>query len=146
MQWTQDPSQSNVENVNKVRRDASRHLRNKKKAYMKAKFEELETNSKIKNVRDLYRGINDFKKGYQPRTNMVKDEQGDLVVDSHRIWLGGRNHFSQILNVQGVNDVRQAEIHTTELLVPEPSVSEIESAIDKIKVTNHQVLIKYQQN
>jgi hypothetical protein len=29
-----------------------------KKAYLKAKIEELETNSKIKNVRDLYRGIN----------------------------------------------------------------------------------------
>jgi hypothetical protein len=26
----------------------------------------------------------------------------------------------------GVNDVRQAEMHTAELLVPEPSVSEIE--------------------
>jgi hypothetical protein len=48
MQWMQDPSQSNVENLNKVRRDASRHLRNKKKAFMKAKIEELETNSKIK--------------------------------------------------------------------------------------------------
>jgi hypothetical protein len=46
-----------------VRRDASRHLRNKKKAYMKAKIEELETNNKLKNVRDLYRGINDFKEG-----------------------------------------------------------------------------------
>jgi hypothetical protein len=63
MQWMQDPSQSNVQNRNKVRRDASRHLRNKGKAYMKAKIEELETNSKLKNVRDLYRGINDFKKG-----------------------------------------------------------------------------------
>jgi hypothetical protein len=60
----QDPSQSNVENLKKVRRDASRHLRNKKKAHMKAKIEELQTNSKLKNVRDLYRGINDFKKGY----------------------------------------------------------------------------------
>jgi hypothetical protein len=62
----QDPSQSNVENLNKVRRDASRHLRNKKKAYMKAKFEEMETNSKIKNARDLYRGINNFKRGTSP--------------------------------------------------------------------------------
>jgi hypothetical protein len=59
----QDRSQSNVENLNKVRRDTSRHLKNKKKAYMKAKIEELETNSKLKNVRDLYRGLNDFKKG-----------------------------------------------------------------------------------
>ena len=36
----------------------------KKKEYLKAKLEELETNSKIKNIRYLYRGINDFKKGY----------------------------------------------------------------------------------
>ena len=48
MQWMQDPSQSNGENLNKVRRDASRHFRNKKKGYLKAKIEELENNSKIK--------------------------------------------------------------------------------------------------
>jgi hypothetical protein len=30
MQWIQDPSQSNVDTLNKVRRDASRHFRNKK--------------------------------------------------------------------------------------------------------------------
>jgi hypothetical protein len=122
MQWMQDPSQINVENLNKVRRDVRRHLRNKKKAYIKAKIEELETNSKIKNVRDLYRGINDFKKGYQPRTNIAKDEQGDLVADSHSILARWKNYFSQILNIHGVNDVRQAEIHTAELLVPESSV------------------------
>jgi hypothetical protein len=27
----------------------------------------------------------DFKKGYQPRTNIVKDEKGDLGADSHSI-------------------------------------------------------------
>ena len=48
MQWMQNPSQSNRENLNKVRRDASRHFRNKKKGYLKAKIEELEHNSKIK--------------------------------------------------------------------------------------------------
>jgi hypothetical protein len=50
MQWIQDPNRCNAHNLNKVRRDASRHFRNKKKAYLKAKIEELETNSKIKNV------------------------------------------------------------------------------------------------
>ena len=39
MQWIQDPSQSNVDNLNNVRRVASRHFRNKKKAYLKAKIE-----------------------------------------------------------------------------------------------------------
>jgi hypothetical protein len=37
------------------------------------------------NIRDLYRGINDVKKWYQPRTRIVKDEKGDLVADSHSI-------------------------------------------------------------
>ena len=81
MQWIQDPSRSNLDNLNNVRRDASRHFRNKRKAYLKAKIEEIETNSNINNVRDLYRGINDFKKGYQPRTIIVKDEKGDVVAD-----------------------------------------------------------------
>jgi hypothetical protein len=57
-----------------------------------------------------------------------------------------RNYFSQILNLHGVNDVRQTEIHTAEPLVTEPSASKVELAIEKLKVTNHQVLIKYQQN
>jgi hypothetical protein len=67
MQWIQDRSRSIVDNLNNVRHDASRHFRSKNKAYVKAKNEELETNSKINNIRDVYRGINDFKKGYQPR-------------------------------------------------------------------------------
>jgi hypothetical protein len=54
----------------------------------------------------VYRGINDFKKSYQPRTNIVKNEKGDLLVDSHNILARWRNHFYQLVNVHGVNDVR----------------------------------------
>jgi len=73
----------------------------------------------------LYRGISDFKKGYQPRTNIVKDEKGDLVTDFYCILSRWRNYFFQLLKVRGVNDVRQTEIHTAEPLVPEPSAFEI---------------------
>ena len=48
MQWVQDPSQSNIDNLNNVRREASRHCRSKKKEYLKAKMEELGTHTKIK--------------------------------------------------------------------------------------------------
>jgi len=34
MQWIQDPSQSKVDNLNNLRREVSRHFRNKKKAYL----------------------------------------------------------------------------------------------------------------
>jgi hypothetical protein len=63
MQWIQDPSQSNVDILNNERREVSRHFRNIKMAYLRDKIEELETNSKIQNIRDVYRGISDFKKG-----------------------------------------------------------------------------------
>jgi len=94
LQWIQDPRQSNVDILNKVRREVSRHFRDKKKAYMRDKIEELETNSKIQNIRDLYRGNNDFKKGYQSRCNIVKDEKGDLVANSHSFVARWRNCFS----------------------------------------------------
>jgi hypothetical protein len=41
---------------------------------VKDKIIELATNSKNKNTRDLYRGIKEFKRGSQPRNNLVKDE------------------------------------------------------------------------
>jgi hypothetical protein len=53
----------------------------------------------------MYRGINGMKKGYQPRTRIVKDEKGDLVADSHSIMARWRNYLSKILNVHGVSDV-----------------------------------------
>jgi len=65
----------------------------------------------------MYIYINDFKRGCQPRNNIVKDEKGDLVADSHSILARWRNHFSQLLNVHGVNDVGQTDIHTAEPLV-----------------------------
>ena len=35
--------------------------------------------------------------------------------------------------MDGVKDIRQAEIHTAEPLVPDPSAAEVELAIDKLK-------------
>jgi len=104
MQWLQDPNHNTVGNMNNVRHEVSRHFRNKNKEYFIAKIDEPETNSKIKNIKDLYRGMNDFKKGYQPITNIVKDEKGDLVTDSHNTLARWRNHFSQLFNVHGVSD------------------------------------------
>jgi hypothetical protein len=38
---------------------------------------------------DLYRGIRDFKKGYQPRTNVVKDEKGVWLQTATVLRVGG---------------------------------------------------------
>jgi hypothetical protein len=75
----------NEDNLRNVRREASRYFRKKKSEYLKDKINEIELNSKNRGIRDLYRGITEFKKGYQPKTNLVKDERGDLHEDPQKI-------------------------------------------------------------
>jgi hypothetical protein len=57
-----------------------------------------------------HRGIKYLKRGYQPRSNLVKAENGDLLVDPHNILNRWKNYFSQLLNIHRVSDVRQTEI------------------------------------
>jgi hypothetical protein len=76
----QNPSQISGDNLQNLRRETSRTFRNKRREYLKGKSNELETNNKIKNIRYLYRGINEFKKGYQPRINIIKDENGNQQI------------------------------------------------------------------
>jgi hypothetical protein len=123
----------NRDNIDNVRREASRTFKTKKREYLKDKINELEANSKNRNTKDLYRGINGFKKDYQPRTTFVKEENGDLLADSHSIFKSWKNYFCQLLNVHGVNNVRQTEIHTVKPLAPKPSSFEVEIAIEKLK-------------
>jgi hypothetical protein len=96
LQWLQDPCEINGDNLNNVRREASRYFRNIKREYLKDKINELATSSKNKNIRDLYRRVNEFKKGYQLKNNLVKDENGDLLVDSRNIHNRWKNYFSVI--------------------------------------------------
>jgi hypothetical protein len=63
LQWLQDPSGINGDNLNNVKCEASRHFRNKNTEFLEDKINKLATNSKNKNIRDLYRGINEFMRG-----------------------------------------------------------------------------------
>jgi hypothetical protein len=119
--------------LHNVRREASRRFRNKKREYLKGKITDIELNSKNKNIRHLYRGITEFKKGYQPKTNLVKDERGDLLADPQKMLTRWKNYFCQLLNVQGPGSIMQTEIHIAEPFVPEPSAAEVEVAIRKMK-------------
>jgi hypothetical protein len=80
----------------------------------------------------LYRGINEFKKGYQ-RKIIIKDENSNLLIDPLSILNRWKNFFNQVPNVHGVHSVRQMDIHMIELLVPEHSLIEVEIAIVKLK-------------
>ncbi|KAJ4442490.1 hypothetical protein ANN_04076 [Periplaneta americana] len=135
LKFLQDPVEEKRDNYFNERREASRTLMNKKRGYLKEKLNEVETNNKNKNIRDLYKGINEFKNGYQPRVNVIKDENGDLLADSPSILNRWKNYFAQLLNVHrpNRNDRDEIEIQTAEPFIPEPTLSEVEIAIENLK-------------
>jgi hypothetical protein len=121
----QNPSQINGDNLQNLRRETRRIFRNKKREYLKGIINELETNNKTKH-RYLYRDINEFKKVYQPRINIIKDENGNMLADPQHILNRWKNFFNQVLNVHGIRNVRQKDIQTTDPLVPKPSFVGVE--------------------
>jgi hypothetical protein len=109
-----------------LRCETTKTFRSKKREYLKGKINELEINNKSKNIRDLYTGINQFKKGYQPRINIIKDENDNLLADPQNVLNRQKNSFNNVLNVHGVHDVHEP-------LVPEPSLVEVETAVQKLR-------------
>jgi hypothetical protein len=76
----------------------------------------------------------------------VKDENGDLLADSHNILNKWKNYISQFFNVHIVRDIRQIEIHTAEPLVPGPSCLEVEIAMGKLRNYKSPVVMKFRKN
>jgi hypothetical protein len=113
---------------------------------LKDKIIELESNSKNKNSRDLYRGINELNTCYQPRTKLVKDDRGDLLADPPKILNRWKNYFCQLLNVYGACGVRQTEIRTAEQFLPQSRASNLRLLLGTWKVINIQVWVRFQVN
>ena len=104
----------------------------------------LKERSKTGNIRGLYKRNIEFK-GQLPITNLVINKKNNLFADPNsglKRWK--KKCFSVSLNVHGVNDARQTEMHTAEPLVPEPSALRLWRFSESWKVTNHRILIKFQ--
>jgi hypothetical protein len=74
-----------------------------------------------------------LKRGYLSGSNLVKDENDDLLADSSNIVNRWKSYLSQLLNVQYASDVRQIEVHSADPLVHRPSHFQVEISIAKLK-------------
>jgi hypothetical protein len=84
----------------------------------------FKTNGKNKSIEASV--LNKFK-GYHHRTNLIRDENSELVVDYHSILVGGKITSTMI------NNVKQTEMHTPELLITEPCCFGHEIATENFK-------------
>jgi hypothetical protein len=93
---------------------------------MKAKVNMLKENSKNKNIQEMYNGINEFKKGYQPHPYVAKKYDGKIMPNTIRILNRWKRCYRNFLNVNQSNSREGSETCTVEADIPEPSLLEIE--------------------
>jgi hypothetical protein len=70
----------NEVDLSNLTRDATRHFKNNKREYLKDRINKLQSNLTNNNTGELYNGIKEFKKGYQPTVNLVKNQRGDQII------------------------------------------------------------------
>jgi hypothetical protein len=69
---------------------------------------------------------------FQTRNNLLKDRIDHLLANSHNILNWCKFYICTFFNVRNCSDVRQKEIHTIELLIPDPTQLEAEIAIAEL--------------
>ncbi|PSN38709.1 hypothetical protein C0J52_19477 [Blattella germanica] len=134
MNWMREPNEQYSEQLCSIRRETTRFLKNKKREYLKEKINDLEINARNRNIRELYLGIRIERKGFQARTNIITNENGDMLADAKSILNRWANYLNQLLNVHGEEDIKENNLQTAEVLVEEPSEIEVEMAIEKLKM------------
>jgi len=63
-------------------------------------MESIEEDQKYNNTRKMYQTINQFKKGYQHKFNMIRNKKGELAMDTKErgeIW---KEYFDKLLTVK----------------------------------------------
>ena len=97
--WQQNPNDQTAEDFSNLKRNTCRTFKKMKRDYMKAKVNKLEENSNNKNIWEMYKGINEFKKDYQPRVYVIKKHDGRIEADRTSILNIWEKLFSNLLKV-----------------------------------------------
>ena len=65
---------------------------------------------------------------------LIKDEKGDMLANEHEILEKWRIYFKKLLNTHKDSEKTEIfEMHTAELEIKEPTISEVQAAIKKLK-------------
>jgi hypothetical protein len=59
----------------------------------------------------MYKGVNEFKKGYQPRAIVIKKDDSRIVAGTNSILSRCKLYYSNLLNVYRSSDLEGREIN-----------------------------------
>ncbi len=81
----------------------------------------------------MYKGINSIRKGFQSRSQLMKDENGNIITGENELIERCGKYYNDLLNVNNDCTESESDIHTAELNVEEPSFREVRDALRKLK-------------
>jgi len=106
----------------------------------------LKQTVRTKNNLGSYMDINGFKNGYQTITNIVKNDKGYQILDTHRIMSKRRNSFFQLLHIRGINVVRYRNTYNRATSAWAQCLWSLNAYWKDNKTQLIHVLFKFQQN
>ena len=87
-----------------------------------------------KNPKQFFERSGRIKQGFKPQTNMIKNDNKELVIDKKEIEKTFKTHFKNLLNKpESISDERKDIMITVEPKIIEPTREEIAKIINLLK-------------
>ena len=134
-QYTQRACRANKERYNELRRVSNRLIRRKKRKHFDEQLQQINQRLASKNIRQAYKLINNVKNGYQPRTSLCKDKDGNIISDIESVNKRWASHFEELLNAPSTSPAEPALEQLAEPGPPvlPPTVEEVSLAIQSLQ-------------
>ena len=137
-----------------TRKKATKVCRKKKREWEKRKLIEIEELAKEGNIRGMYMRIKEEKNGFQARSHMCENNDGELITENSQVLERWAEYFENVLNTDSEpNEDYELPYGGPDPLVESPTFAETIEAIKSMK--NHKApgedlitaeLIKYGGN
>ncbi|KAG8235926.1 hypothetical protein J437_LFUL014282 [Ladona fulva] len=122
----QKETRMNTERYQRLRTEAKRICKKKKKEKMKKQLEDIEEFSKQKERRKFYKAVEKVKSGYQPRMEGCLNKEGNVLQERNKVLERWVEHFKELLNredkeereLKKVNESKKSGASANDVYVP----------------------------
>lgn len=125
------------EEIRVMQREKKKVLRKKKREFDNAKLQVIENMHSQNEARKFYKAVNEAKNGFQPRIEMCRRKNGDIVADKQGVLDRWREHFETLLNSSSESNdtasLRPKYQQDDGINIEAPSLAEVKDAITRLK-------------
>lgn len=110
-------------------------LREKKRKHMVKYLETIEEKYRNREIRNFYQGVKKVKRGYQSKTILCQDKQGNLIGNQEKAIERWAEYFEELLN-KSVDERENPEIFDSDIIEPnveKPTFEDIRNIIKSLK-------------